>query len=160
MSDNLSGIKEDVQFNWKAATDLAAELRSTASELDKQIIERKKIGAGARKEWAGFYGVQFDGRQTTCISDAKSLADSMRDAAKGLDELAKAAHQEQDRRVKAREWVKNHEHRNVVSAVWHAATDWATGDDVPPVPPPVDPPKIPIRDTKATSRGSATPSRA
>jgi uncharacterized protein YukE len=160
MSDNLKGIEDDVQFNWKAADELVAELNSTAAELDKQINERQKSGAKAREQWKGFYGDQFDGRLKICTGDAKRLAEAMRDAAKGLKELIKAAHQEQDRRVKAREWVKEHGHRSLAGQVWHAATDWLLGDDVPPPPPPVDPPKIPIRDTQSTSRGSATPSRA
>jgi uncharacterized protein YukE len=153
MADNLSGIQEDVKFDWTSATNLAKELRAAATELDNQIGTRNGNGAAARKQWRGTYGTQFDDRLKICTDDAKHLRDKMREAANGLDELAKAAKQEQDRRVKAREWVEHQKHRSLLEQGW----DWVTGGDEPPVPPPVDPPKIPIGDPRSRSRGPATP---
>jgi uncharacterized protein YukE len=157
MADNLSGIHEDVKFDWTTAANLARELRSTADELDRQIGERNGSGAAARKQWRGVYGEQFDGRLKICTGDAKHFADTMRKAATGLDELAKAAQQEQDRRVKARAWVEKHNHEGWVHKhIW----DPLTGGDEPPVPPPVDPPKIPIGDPQSRSRGPEVPASA
>lgn len=94
----LHGI-DPLRFNWTAANALVAKLRSTATELDKQVGERKQIGAGARKQWEGSYAQQFDERLGTCTGDAQRFVTSMRQAANDREELARLAHQEQQRRV-------------------------------------------------------------
>lgn len=140
-------------FNWAAADSLVAEFRSTATELDKQIGERKQIGAQARKQWEGSYAQQFDERMGICTGDAQRLADAMRQAADGLQELIDAARQEQQRRKQAQEWVRHHNDRNLLEK----AHDWAFGEDGPPPSKPVDPPNIKIHDASARSRGSSVP---
>lgn len=144
MSD-LGAYKEDVQFNWAAAKELAKELRSTADALDNQIGERKRIGTGSRKHWEGSYAHQFDERLNTCSGDAHRFVASMRQAANDLDNLAKLAQEEQQRRELAREWVKQQEDQNWFERnISDPVGDFLFGDDVPLPPPPVDPPKIPI----------------
>jgi uncharacterized protein YukE len=155
---DLGAYKEDVRFNWTAADALVAELRSTASVLDRQIGERKQVGAGARKKWEGSYAQQFDGRMNTCTGDAQRFVTSMRKAADDLQELARLAREEQQRRQQAREWVARQERkdwldRNIIDPVKSVFV----GEDVPPPPPPRDPPKIPIHDAPSTPRGPATP---
>jgi uncharacterized protein YukE len=158
---DLRGINEDVQFNWNAAAELVAEFRSTANVLNQQIGERKQVGAAARKQWEGAYATQFDGRLNICTGDAQRFVVSMRKAADDLEELARLARQEQQRRVLAREWVaqqerKNWFERNVVDPVKEVFGE----ADVPPPPPRVEPPKIPIHDAPQTPRGSSTPGRS
>ena len=140
---DLGAINENVQFNWKAAAALSAELRSTANIMDTQIGQRTQNSAGARKQWAGTYAEQFDTRMTTCNSDAQRFITSMRTAANQLDELAKLAQQEQQRRVQARAWVAQQKNKN-----WFARDIWdpVFGGDAPPPPPPIQPPTIPIHD--------------
>ncbi|MGH3566616.1 MAG: hypothetical protein ACRDRH_11415 [Pseudonocardia sp.] len=155
---DLRGIQEDVKFNWNAAAALVAEFRSTANMLSQQIGVRKQIGAGARKQWEGSYAGQFDGRTNICTGDAHRFVVSMRKAADDLEELARLARQEQQRRVVAREWVaqqerKNWFERNVVDPVKEIFGE----ADLPPPPPRVEPPKISIHDAPSTSRGSAMP---
>lgn len=137
----LGAFREDVRFGWTEATALAAELRSTASSLEAQITERYGIKRPAREEWRGRFAVEFDGRVGICAGDADRLANSLRDAADGLDELARLAREEQDRREYAREWDANHDDGGFLDGVG----DFVFGeDDLPPPPPPVEPPRIAI----------------
>lgn len=155
---DLGAYQEPVRFNWNAAAALIAEFRSTANVLDQQVGGRRQIGAGARKQWEGSYAEQFDGRTNICTGDAQRFVVSMRKAADDLEELARLAREEQQRRVLAREWVaqqerKNWFERNVVDPVKEIFGE----ADLPPPPPPVEPPKISIHDVPSTSRGSAMP---
>jgi plasmid stabilization system protein ParE len=109
---DLGAYNENVRFNWTAAAELVRELRSTATVLEGQIGERKRIGAGARKQWEGSNAQQFDGRMSSCIGDARRFVTSLRKAADGLAELAKLARQEQQRREQAREWVAQQQRKD------------------------------------------------
>jgi len=145
----LGAINEDVRFGWAEATALAAELRSTAGVLEGQIAERNAIEGPAREEWRGRFAVEFDGRVEVCVGDADRIAGSLREAADGLDEWARLAREEQDRREYAREWEANNDDGGLFDSV----SDWAFGeDDLPPPPPPVEPPSIPVAEIQVAGR--------
>lgn len=155
---DLGAYNEDVRFNWTAADNLVAELRSTARVLDNQVGERKHIAVGARAQWKGSYGQQFDGRLNICTGDAQNFVNKMREAANDLEELARLARQEQKRRDNAREWVRQQEDKNFLERGLDAASDFLFGEDMPPgiAPPIQSESKIPIHDTPS-ERGSSTP---
>jgi hypothetical protein len=135
----LGAIHEDVRFDWGKASELASELRSTAGVLEGQVGERNRIKTPAREHWEGRYAGEFDGRVATCTGDASRFASSMRQAAQQLDEMARLAREEQDRREQAREWERNNDDGGFLDSVG----DFVFGeDDVPPPPPPVEPPSI------------------
>lgn len=100
----LGAIHEDVRFDWLAASDLSSEMRATAVVLETQLADRDVARRDARVWWQGRYGDEFDQRVATCVADAGRFVLSLRDAADRLDELARLARQEQDRRTQAREW--------------------------------------------------------
>jgi hypothetical protein len=146
---DFGAYHDDVRFGWAEAGDLAAELRSTAAVLDDQIADRHAIKQAAREAWRGRFAEQFDGRVGICAGDASRIAAAMRDAASKLDELARLAREEQERREYAREWEKNNDDGGFGD--W--LHDVAFGeDDLPPPPPPVEPPSIPIIDPQVASR--------
>lgn len=146
----LGAYQDDVRFDWDKASELATELRSTANVLEYQVGERGRIHDTPRTHWRGTYGDEFDGRVSTCTGDASRLLGSMREAARQLDEMARLAREEQDRRVAAREWVRNNDDGGFLDSVH----DFFMGeDDVPPPPPPVAPPTIGIEAPAATVRG-------
>ena len=137
MGDNLAGIEEDVPFDWDGATRLAAELRATATTLGTQTPERNSYADDALRDWRGEFSQQFGGRMDVCTGDAGRLADAMRLAADQVDELARLAREEQDRREAAREWKREHDNKGFLDK----ASDFVFGDDdKPPIPPPVQPP--------------------
>ncbi len=151
---DLGAYKEDVQFNWTGAADLAAELRSTARLLEGQVWERKRIGDRARKQWEGGFAYQFDGRASTCVSDAQRFVTTMSIAADKLDELARLAREEQQRRERAREWAVQQERKNWFER--EVVDRFFSDGDVPPPPPPVEPPRIPIGEVASAPREHAT----
>jgi hypothetical protein len=136
MGDNLAGIEEDVPFDWAGAERLAAELRSTASTLDTQIPDRNAYASDALVDWRGVFSEQFGTRMTTCTTDAGRLAGAMELAANQVDELARLAREEQDRREAAREWKRQQDDEGIIDKVG----DFFGGEDKPPIPPPVQPP--------------------
>jgi hypothetical protein len=149
---DLGAIHEDVRFNWDKASELAGELRQTATALDGQVPDRHRIKSAAREHWRGRYGEEFDGRVGTCTRDSREFVTSMREAARQLDEMARLAREEQNRRERAREWVRNNDDGGFLDGVG----DFLFGeDDVPPPPPPVRPPSIPIREPLVSGREAA-----
>jgi hypothetical protein len=137
MGDNLAGIEQDVPFDWAAAERLAAELRSAAATLSSQVPSRNAYAHGALEEWRGVFAREFAGRMRTCGGDAGRLASAMQLAARQVDELARLAREEQDRREAARAWKRRHDDRSIFEKVG----DFLTGDEEqPPIPPPVQPP--------------------
>ncbi|BBH70557.1 hypothetical protein ACTI_72420 [Actinoplanes sp. OR16] len=134
---DLRGISEDVPFDWDAATHLAAQLRSSADECEGVVPRRTAAATVATEEWRGAYARQFATRMGLCVTDAQRLATAMRQAANQVDELARLAREEQNRREKAREWQRRQEEEGVLDKIG----DFLFGeDDLPPVPDPITPP--------------------
>ncbi|MEU7871467.1 hypothetical protein [Dactylosporangium sp. NPDC049140] len=146
---DLGAIHENVRFDWAAADRLAGELRASADVLTTQVGYRNTIAAQARQEWRGGFAEQFDGRMGSCTGDAQRLATALLRAADQVDELARTARQEQDRREQARAWEqRQHDEGNS-----ETFKDFFTGEhDGPPVPPPVEPPKFVITETACSTR--------
>ncbi len=134
---DLRGIEEDVRFNWSAAQSLAASFRAAATIYENQISSRDGFATDALKEWRGNYAEQFRGRMRICAADARKLVASMRLAANQLDELGRLAHEEQNRREKARAWKKHQDNQGFFEDVKEF---FGGDDDVPPPPDPVQPP--------------------
>jgi hypothetical protein len=143
----LGAIDENVKFDWAKATELAGALRSAANVLDYQVGERRRITSDPTEHWRGRYAEEFGRRLSTCVGDAGRFVTSLREAARRLDEMARLARNEQDRREQAREWVRDNE-----GGVLDAIGDFVFGDDKPPPPPPVTPPTIPIEAPVTTTR--------
>ena len=147
---DLRGIAEDVPFAWSAATRLAAELRAAATACEGQIPRRNTIAGQAATEWRGLYARQFADRMRICTGDAQRLAVALRQAADQVDELARLAREEQDRREKARQWQAEQEDEGVLEKVG----DFLFGeDDLPPIPDPVTPPTYTISAPISAARG-------
>lgn len=94
---------DDVEFDYRGAADLAAELRSAARVADHQVGERDRVGGQAKEEWRGLYRERFDEWLTGCIGEGERVADELRSAANQLDQAASDARAEQSRRERARE---------------------------------------------------------
>lgn len=107
---DLGPITEPVDFDWDGAAALSAEFRRTADVIESQIASRNTIARGALEEWRGVFAQEFEGnRMKVCVSDARSIAGAMRQAATALDQLADDARAEQDRRNAAMEWKARHD---------------------------------------------------
>lgn len=130
----MSGIRgnsEDVRFDFEAADRLAVRFRSTAQQLESQIGWRNALAGVARQEWRGRYAEGFDVRMGLCTDGARALAQSMRNAAATVDELVRLAHEEQSRRIQARQWFEDQKSSNPLTWLWDRFEDWWSGPDVP-----------------------------
>lgn len=145
----LSGI-EDLKFDWAGAERLSAELRSTAAVLDDQIPRRNSIAQSAKSEWRGVFSEQFLDRMKVCTADAGRLADAMRKAATGLDELAQLARDEQNRRDRAQAWKAENDSENFVESGFEKLTGT---DEEPFSEPPIDPKNVQIPGLTSSGRG-------
>jgi hypothetical protein len=85
-----------------------------------------------------------------CTGDAQRLATALREAADQVDELARLAREEQNRREKARQWQQEQDNEGVLEKIG----DFVFGeDDLPPVPGPVTPPTFTSAAPVPTGRG-------
>ena len=148
---DLGAIHEDVRFNWDAAGRLSAQFRMVATTLEGQISQRNTMAGQALQEWRGVFAEQFRVRMGTCTGDAQRFAESMRLAAKQLDELAELAREEQSRRERARQWETDQANESLLEK----GVEFFTGDDdKPPVPGPITPPRYTMAPpTSAAARG-------
>lgn len=100
---------DPVPFDFEAARDLAAKLKSSAQLVsEQQLPRRRQVAATARKDWQGTYADIFDTRMKQCTDDADRLAKAMVDAAAKVEALAKAAEEEQRRIDRANEYLVEH----------------------------------------------------
>lgn len=132
---DLEGIDEDVPFDWAGADALMAKLRSSAGHLEGQVPRRQADAREARGEWRGHYAGKFDDRVAVCTADARAIAAAMKDAARTLEELARLAQEEQDRRVKARQWEEDQRNKSFLEKATDELGITSKDDDTPP---PVD----------------------
>lgn len=115
-AQDVSTMKPEgpVPFDFDAARDLAAKLRSSANLVSSQQLPgRRELAGMARKDWRGNYADLFDTRMTQCEGDAERLAAAMRDAATKVDRLVTEAEREQRRRDRANDYLRQH-------AAWRA----------------------------------------
>ena len=95
------------------------------------------------------YAGRFDDRMSVCRTDAARLATALDDAARQVDELARLAREEQDRRTAARAWKVEHdawEREQSNDGLFENTWDAVAGDDEPRPPnlTPHPPPTIPV----------------
>ncbi len=150
----LRANEADVRFDFEAADRLAARLRTAAAELENQIGWRGALAGAARQEWRGRYAEQFDDRMRLCLDDARALAQSMRNGAAMVDDLARQARDEQARREAARRYFDDQKSMNPLEWIWDKFDDWWSGPDVPPEFRPAAPPaqSVPLDRHIATGR--------
>jgi len=132
---DLEGIHQNVPFDWDTAEALVARLRSTASRLEGQIPSRDADAEDAREEWRGLYSFKFKQRVQIGASDARAIAHAMQEAALKLEELARLAREEQDRRLVARQWEEDQRNKSLGERITDGLGLTSYDDDRPP---PVD----------------------
>ena len=135
MADPMHGIAEDVRFDHAAASTLATRCRTAASAIDSQAGDRAAWVQHGMEDFVGYYSQLFRQNGTVQASDARLLASRLREVATGVEQLAREATSEQERRQTAREWKQQQDNRNLLEQGW----DWLTGSEDPPVGPPAEP---------------------
>lgn len=136
-------------FDQAAAEQLSARFRASATELRAQLPHRNRLADAAQEEWRGVYEVKFGARMGVCARDFERIADAMDKAAGQVEELARLAREEQDRRTEAREWKVRHDEwqrEEDSKGLLDQGLDLFRGDGEPKPPEltPNEPPSIPV----------------
>jgi len=107
---DLGTFEDDVKFAWAEASRLKHSFVRAAAELEQQAAERAGYAEGARKEWRGRYAREFTNEHMMyTIRDVKAIAQTCRDCASMLEQLAQLAREENERRALARQWKSDHD---------------------------------------------------
>ena len=137
---------DPITFDFEAAERLAWEFRKAADLLNEHAPYRNGLATTARREWRGVFDVQFGARMIIYTADGHRLADAMDVAADQVDELARLAREEQDRRTVARQWKEDHdawEREQENDGFFENFVDGFSSDEpVEPELTPTDPPRI------------------
>jgi uncharacterized protein YukE len=152
-----------VPFDFEAAKDLAAKLRTSAELVTAtQLPRRRELAVTARADWQGAYAELFDTRMTQCGGDAKRLAEALRDAATKVDQLVEEAKQEQRRRDRANEYLREHaawrerERERNDNVLANIVSFGGAFDDEPEMPDMTgEPSKLPVKDPNIGPRAEA-----
>lgn len=152
MGDELSGIEQDVPFDFGAAEALSAAADDAAGTVDGQLGSRNVFVSVAMQEFRGFFSTLFQDNASTAAADARELADRLREVAEGARRLAEEAQKEQERRETARAWKAEQDSRSGLEKVGDGIGDFFTGEDEPPVGPPASPIEVPVAAPRSTPR--------
>lgn len=165
MADVMQGISEDVRFDHGAAQSLASRCRAAANAIDNQAGGRASWVQHGLEDFKGYYSQLFQQNGGVQATDATLLAARLREVASGVEQLAREATSEQQRRVTAREWKKRQDDRNLLQQ----GVDLIFGGEDPPVGPPAQPVTLtfaqaqtgtrqPLQGSGSTGTSSARPS--
>ena len=152
--DALTGIKDDVRFNYEAAGSSRASSGRARSSCATRPGGRSRLASDALKRWDGRYADMFEQRQTQAAQQASGLARALDQAARDVEALKQAAQEEQDRREQAREWQE--EHKEDIEDWYDGLQFWE--DDLPAGS--SDRPRTRRSPTRRRSRPSASRSTA
>ncbi len=152
MGDVLSGIEQDVPFDFGAAEALSTAADSAAGEVEGQLGARNVFVSVAMQEFRGFFSTLFQDNAGTAAADGQELADRLREVAEGSRRLADEARKEQERRETARAWKAEQDGQNMLEKGADAVGDFFGGEDPPPVGPPATPIDVPVAAPRSTPR--------
>lgn len=156
VADDLGAVEEDVPFDWDGADRLARQFDATAATISDQQGTRSSAGTHALIDWEGPYSKEFVSRQDTGDQDAGEISSALQEAAEQVRAMKRAAQEEQDRRVKAREYIRAMEENEKNESTLNKIGDFLGGEDFekPPKPPPPKPePSLSPPPGTAGSRG-------
>ncbi|VXC24794.1 DUF6531 domain-containing protein [Nocardioides sp. AX2bis] len=152
MGDELTGIEQDVPFDFAAAEALSTSADDAAGTVEGQLGSRNVFVSVAMQEFRGFFSTLFQDNASTAAADARELADRLREVAEGARRLAEEAQKEQERRETARAWKAEQDSRSGLEKVGDGIGDFFTGEDEPPVGPPASPIEVPVSAPRSTPR--------
>jgi hypothetical protein len=158
-TSELGDIDRDVPFDWHGATRLKAMLKAMAEAVQYQRSTRLSAFDAGLRSWQGAARTAYDQnpRHVKGDTDAHDLIVALEDAFQDVEALEDAAREEDDRRRRARAWVKAYAHNEDTENFGDNLHDIAFGEDfqAPPMPEPprpephFEPPPGPSSDRKA-----------
>lgn len=116
------------RFSYAVAEGVQSVFESAASRVEGQAGSRASYVSTAKAEFRGHFSELFAANATTAAGDAEALAAAMRTVAGYVGQMIDAARDEDDRRRRNNEWVREHNDRNG----FEQARDWLFGEEERP----------------------------
>jgi RHS repeat-associated protein len=142
----VSGASHGGRFDYHLAGAVRSAFESAALRIEEQSRSRGTYVTSAMEDFQGHFSTVFAENARMAASDATSLATAMRTVAGYVSTMTSAATEEDARRRKNNEWVREHNDRNV----FEQAGDWLFGEEARPN---MEPGKAPVFDSTGASTG-------
>ncbi|MHA7145805.1 DUF6531 domain-containing protein [Arthrobacter sp. TmT3-37] len=143
----VSDASDGGRFDYGVAGTVKSAFESAASRLEEQSATRASYVSTAREDFRGRFSEIFQANATTAASDATALAAALRTVAGYVGQMIDAGHEEDSRRKKNNEWVREHNDRNG----FEQFGDWLFGEEARPN---MDPGSAPSFAPASASTGS------
>lgn len=123
-----SDASDGGRFSYAVAGTVRSAFESAASRLEEQAGSRVAYVSAAKEDFKGHFSTVFETNAATAKNDANALASELRTVAGYVQQMIDAGHEEDARREKNNEWVREHNDRNA----WEQFTDWFGGEEARP----------------------------
>jgi RHS repeat-associated protein len=123
-----SDASDGGRFDYGVAGAVRSAFEAAASRLEEHAGSRVSFISSAKEDFRGHFSEVFAANAATARNDADALVSALRTVAGYVGKMIEAGHEEDARRVRNNEWVREHNDRN-----WfEQAGDWLFGEDERP----------------------------
>ncbi|MCU1520823.1 MAG: hypothetical protein JWN19_1208, partial [Arthrobacter sp.] len=123
-----SDASDGGRFSYAVAGAVQSVFESAASRVEAQAGSRASYVSAAKTDFKGHFSELFAANAVTAAGDAEALASALRTVAGYVGQMIEAGHEEDARREKNNEWVREHNDRNGLEQ----ARDWFFGESERP----------------------------
>jgi RHS repeat-associated protein len=148
-----SGASDGGRFDYGVAGQVRSTFESAASRLEEHAGSRISYVSAAKEDFLGHFSEVFEANAATARNDANALASALRAVAGYVGRMIEAAHEEDSRRERNNEWVREHNDRNF----FEQAGDWLFGEDARPNTEPAKAPMFAPAHAETGSRDTPPP---
>ncbi|MDQ0865108.1 DUF6531 domain-containing protein [Arthrobacter globiformis] len=123
-----SDASEGGRFDYAVAGAVRSAFESAASRLEEHAGSRVSYVSSAKEDFRGHFSELFAANAATARNDADALVAALRTVAGYVGKMIEAGHEEDARRERNNEWVREHNDRN-----WfEQAGEWLFGEEERP----------------------------
>ncbi|WP_461173928.1 DUF6531 domain-containing protein [Arthrobacter sp. Z1-9] len=148
-----SDASDGGRFDYGVAGQVRSAFELAASRLEEHAGSRASYVSAAKEDFRGHFSDVFEVNAATARNDAGALASGLRTVAGYVGRMIDAAREEDARRERNNEWVREHNDRNF----FEQAGDWLFGEDSRPNAEPGKAPVFAPADADTGSRENPPP---
>ncbi|WP_345147576.1 DUF6531 domain-containing protein [Arthrobacter ginkgonis] len=123
-----SDASDGGRFDYAVAGQVKSAFESAASRLEEHAGSRTSHVSSAKEDFKGHFSEVFQANAATARNDADALASALRTVAGYVGQMISEGHEEDTRRERNNEWVREHNDRNF----FEQAGDWLFGEEARP----------------------------
>jgi RHS repeat-associated protein len=132
-----SDASDGGRFDYGVAGSVRSAFELAAGRLEEHSGSRMSYVSSAKEDFRGHFSEVFEANAATARNDAGALASALRTVAGYVGKMIEAAREEDARRERNNEWVREHNDRNLFEQIG----DWFSGADARPN---TEPQKAPV----------------